>query len=47
MNFRAKIRGGHASDKFGKQMTTVSKALPTDKLVADVSAYIVQLGRTP
>lgn len=47
LNFRTKIRGGHASDKYGKQMVAVSKSLPTDKLVTDVSAYIVQLSRTP
>lgn len=46
-HFRSKLRGGDSKDKFGLQMVKITKAIPDDKLVADVAAYIVQLGRAP
>jgi len=46
-NFRRGIRGGHPQDKLGAQMVKITKAVKDEKLVADVSAYIVQLGRSP
>lgn len=47
LNFRDKVRGGHAADKFGLQMVKITKALPDEKLIHDVSAYIAQLASTP
>ena len=44
-HFRNKIRGGHAADKFGGQMVKITKAIPDDKLSADIAAYIVQLSQ--
>lgn len=46
-HFRLKVRGGHATDKFGGQMVKITKAVADDKLAADIAAYIVQLGRKP
>jgi len=46
-HFRTQIRGGHANDKYGRQMAKITKAIVDDKLAADIAAYIVQLGRTP
>ncbi|NQD38873.1 c-type cytochrome [Permianibacter sp. IMCC34836] len=46
-HFRNKVRGGHASDKYGIQMTKITKAIADDKMAADVAAYIVQMARTP
>ena len=45
-HFRSKIRGGHSSDKFGGQMVKITKAVPDEKLSADIAAYIVQLSQT-
>ena len=47
LHFRDKVRGGHPADKFGLQMTKITKALPDEKLIHDVSAYIAQLAATP
>ncbi len=46
-NFRRGVRGGHPQDKFGAQMVKITKAMKDEKLVRDVAAYIVQLGRSP
>jgi cytochrome c553 len=45
-HFRSRVRGGHASDKYGAQMSKITKAIADDKLAADIAAYIVQLSRT-
>lgn len=47
LHFRDKVRGGHPADKFGLQMVKITKALPDEKLIHDVSAYIGQLAPTP
>lgn len=39
-NFQRGLRGSHADDKYGRQMKMMSTALPTDKDLADVIAFI-------
>lgn len=38
-NFKTRVRGGNPKDVFGMQMQPMSMTLPTDKAIADVSAY--------
>jgi cytochrome c oxidase subunit 2 len=39
-NFAQGLRGSHPEDKFGRQMQMMSKALPDEKVINDVFAYI-------
>ena len=39
-NFRSGLRGSHPDDRFGAQMRAMTKALPNEKAVHDVVAYI-------
>jgi len=44
-NFREGVRGGHAGDKYGKQMQMMAAILQTDDRVNDVVAYINTLSQ--
>ena len=41
--FRSGQRGSHAQDRYGRQMQIISKALPTEKEVNNVVAFITSL----
>lgn len=44
-HFKEGIRGADPKDTYGQQMAPMAKMLATDKDVADVAAYVEQLGR--
>ncbi len=44
-HFKQGIRGADPKDTYGQQMAPMAKMLTTDQDVADVAAYIEQLGK--
>ncbi|ROS04867.1 cytochrome c553 [Sinobacterium caligoides] len=44
-NFRAKKRGLHSDDKYGKPMSIMASTLPSEQAVIDVVSYIESIGQ--
>lgn len=44
-NFKEGIRGDHPDDTYGREMAPMARMLPTDDDIANVSAYLEQLGK--